>query len=71
MVDDQPETGMTFGDLSDHRQERRRREGDRQARALLHGSAVVAGERLTAKEYIFAWANERLPDLGVVSRIDL
>jgi hypothetical protein len=33
MVDDQPETGMTFGDLSDYRQERRR-EGDRQARAL-------------------------------------
>jgi exodeoxyribonuclease V alpha subunit len=38
---------------------------------LLHGSAVVAGERLTAKEYIFAWLNERLPDLGVVSRIDV
>jgi hypothetical protein len=37
----------------------------------LHGSAVVAGERLTAKEYIFAWLNERLPDLGVVSRIDV
>jgi len=31
----------------------------------------VAGERLTAKEYIFAWLNERLPDLGVVSRIDV
>jgi hypothetical protein len=38
---------------------------------LLHGSAVVAGWRLTAKEYIFAWANERLPDLGAVSRIDV
>jgi hypothetical protein len=38
---------------------------------LLHGSAVVTGERLTAKEYIFAWLNERLPDLGVVSRIDV
>ena len=36
----------------------------------MHGSAVV-GERLTAKEYIFAWLNERLPDLGVVSRIDV
>ena len=38
---------------------------------MLHGSAVVTGERLTAKEYIFAWLNERLPDLGVVSRIDV
>jgi hypothetical protein len=47
--------------------QRRRPTGE----TLLHGSAVVAGERLRAKEYIFAWLNERLPDLDVVSRIDV